>query len=124
MSQAKTLKRFDAFSTLINVLMGTGPILLPPVVAGAGVLLSSGMLLIMAVLSIIGAEFIIEALSIANCMKAYGTEEAGVKSKLVNDADTVSQIVSASEIGPPKPFEMNETIEIGVIASMLWGKKG
>lgn len=71
----KSIKKFDAFSTLINVLMGTGPILLPPVVAGAGVILSTLVLSIMGLLSIIGAEFIIESLSIANCMKIYGAKE-------------------------------------------------
>jgi amino acid permease len=88
--QGKTVKMFDAFSTLINVLMGTGPILLPPVVAGAGVLLSAGVLIIMALLSFIGAEFIIESLSIANCIKTYGKGRDSKSARLINDADTLS----------------------------------
>lgn len=85
----KTIKRFDAFSTLINVLMGTGPILLPPVIASAGLLLSAGVLLVMVLLSLIGAEFIIEALSIANSIKRYGVRDSS-KVQLLNESDTAS----------------------------------
>jgi amino acid permease len=54
------IKPFDAFSTVINVLMGTGPILLPPAVAAAGVGLSSIWIVLIAILSVMGAEFVIE----------------------------------------------------------------
>jgi len=83
----KSIKRFEAFSTLINVLMGTGPILLPPVIASAGLLLGAGVLLVMVLLSLIGAEFIIEALSIANCMKRYGERD---QSQPLNTSDNSS----------------------------------
>jgi amino acid permease len=69
MAPGKSIKPFDGFNTLINVLMGTGPILLPPVVASAGIGLSVILLLILALISIIGAEFIIESLGVANCLK-------------------------------------------------------
>ena len=49
--------------------MGTGPILLPPVVAAAGYALSTGLLLIMVLLSTIGAEFMVEVLALTNCLK-------------------------------------------------------
>jgi amino acid permease len=64
--KSKTLKPFNGFSTLINVLMGTGPILLPPVVASAGFGLSTIVLLVIMLFSIIGAEYLIEILSITN----------------------------------------------------------
>ena len=61
--------------------MGTGPILLPPAVAAAGLGLSS-IWLILAILSVMGAEFVLEVinfkslyyktLSIVNCIKIYG----------------------------------------------------
>ncbi len=72
MKNGKTVKPFDGFNTMINVLMGSGPILLPPVVAGAGIGLSVILLLIIAVISVIGAEFVIESLAIANARKYYG----------------------------------------------------
>lgn len=62
--------------------MGTGPILLPPAVAAAGLGLSSIWLIIIAILSVMGAEFVLEVinfkslyyktLSIVNCIKIYG----------------------------------------------------
>jgi amino acid permease len=51
----KGIKPFDSFNTLINVLMGSGPILLPPVVAAAGIVLSVVWLLIVFILSSMGA---------------------------------------------------------------------
>ena len=65
------IKPFDGFSTLINVLMGTGPILLPPVVAASGIGLSTIVLSVIMVTSIMGAEFLIEILSITNCMNNH-----------------------------------------------------
>ena len=59
-SISRGIKPFNAFSTVINVLMGTGPILLPPAVAAAGLGLSSIWLITIAVLSVIGAEFVLE----------------------------------------------------------------
>ena len=51
--------------------MGTGPILLPPVVAASGIGLSALVLAIIMVTSIMGAEFLIEILSITNCMNNH-----------------------------------------------------
>jgi Na+/alanine symporter len=58
--KSRGIKPFNAFSTVINVLMGTGPILLPPAVAAAGLGLSSIWLIIIAILSVMGAEFVLE----------------------------------------------------------------
>jgi hypothetical protein len=51
MVEKLSISPFDAFNTFINVLMGTGPILLPPAIAAAGIVLSSLWLVIMFFLS-------------------------------------------------------------------------
>ncbi len=75
MAPAKVIKPFDGFNTLINFLMGTGPILLPPAVANAGVGLGVILIILLALISIIGAEFIVESLAIANSIKKSKEEE-------------------------------------------------
>lgn len=53
---------FDGFNTVINVLMGTGPIMLPPAIALAGYSFSMIIMLIIGLFSIITGEFMIEVL--------------------------------------------------------------
>jgi amino acid permease len=50
----------EGFHIFINLLMGTGPILLPPVVAGAGIILSSLVIIIFGVINLICALFVVE----------------------------------------------------------------
>lgn len=52
----------DGFNTFINILLGTGPILLPSVVAAAGIYLSSITLLLMGIINFICCEFVIEVI--------------------------------------------------------------
>ena len=69
--------------------MGTGPILLPPVVAAAGILQSCVLLLVMILLSTIGAQFVIETLGITNCMKRYGYRSSNITDNtIVTESDT------------------------------------
>jgi amino acid permease len=74
------------FNTLINVLMGTGPILLPPNIANAGFAFSTIVILIMAVFSIISASYMIEMLGICNCIKFCdkNKNEENLENKLIN----------------------------------------
>lgn len=60
MPEHNEIKPFDGFNTFINVLMGTGPILLPPAIANAGIALGGVWLIIMYFFSSIGAEYVIE----------------------------------------------------------------
>lgn len=55
-----TMKPFTAFNTFINVLMASGPILLPMQVAGAGFGFSLLCLIACCIISMIACEFIIE----------------------------------------------------------------
>ena len=56
----KYVSPFNTFNTLINVLMGTGPLIIPPAVANAGFSLSLIALLFMLMISVICAEYIVE----------------------------------------------------------------
>lgn len=64
---------FNAFNTVINVLMGTGPLVLPPAVAAAGLALGTILLVIMGIISVITAEYLVECLSVANYLNNTNT---------------------------------------------------
>lgn len=59
-----------SFSLMVNVLFGTGPIYLPGVFLGAGWLLSSIFIIIIAFLSWQCADFVMEAMSNYHAIKA------------------------------------------------------
>jgi len=55
--------------TLINVMMGTGPLIIPPVFLLGGVAMGIIFTIFIGVLSLYCALFVVEALSIANAIK-------------------------------------------------------
>jgi hypothetical protein len=63
MSPQKFLKPFPAFNTFINVLMASGPILLPMTSAKVGYGYASISLAICCLISIIACDFIVEVMS-------------------------------------------------------------
>lgn len=67
MVEKLTISPFDAFNTFINILMGTGPILLPPAIAGSGIGLAALVLFIMYFLSQMAGEFVIEVIVFFLC---------------------------------------------------------
>jgi hypothetical protein len=54
------IKPLDGFNTFVNMMLGTGPILLPPVVASSGIYLSSLILGVMGLINLVSSEFVIE----------------------------------------------------------------
>jgi hypothetical protein len=58
--KTRRISALDGFNTFINVLLGTGPILLPPVVAQSGIYLSGLVLLVMGGINFVCSEFVIE----------------------------------------------------------------
>ena len=70
----KGIKPFPAFNTLINVLMGTGPILLPKAVAAAGYGYALISLLLMGLFSMIACDYIVECLALANSYISSSSE--------------------------------------------------
>lgn len=66
MAEHNIIKPFDGFNTFNNLLMGTGPILLPPAIAAAGIILGGLWLVLMLFFSSMGAEFVVEVKFINN----------------------------------------------------------
>jgi amino acid permease len=64
--------------TIINVMMGTGPLIIPPVFLLAGIGLSSIFTIFIGTLSYLSAMFVIEALSIANALTFIKRSESSV----------------------------------------------
>lgn len=120
---------FGGFNTFINVLMGTGPILLPPAIADAGIILGGLWLLFMYFFSSAGAEFVVEvkillfqALSITNAMS--NNDNSNKLLKLVNNY-SVSSDDSQNQIDDPREiFALKNTLEYGKMGYIIWGKKG
>lgn len=53
---------------IINMCLGTGPIIMPPVFLSGGVILSTIFIIAIAFFSFIGCEYIMEAISISNAL--------------------------------------------------------
>ena len=67
----KHVSPFNTFNTLINVLMGTGPLVLPPAVANAGFSLSLIALFFMLFISVVCAEYMIEVMNPNNLKSVW-----------------------------------------------------
>ena len=72
----KYVSPFNTFNTLINVLMGTGPLVLPPAVANAGFSLSLIALFFMLFISVICAEYMIEVINENYSLKCLAAANA------------------------------------------------
>lgn len=53
---------------ITNIILGTGPIIIPPVFLLGGIGLSTIFILIIALLSYIACEFIVESISLCNAL--------------------------------------------------------
>jgi hypothetical protein len=60
--------------TVLNVMLGTGPLIIPSVFLIGGYALASIFIIIMGCISMITALFMVEALSIANAIKNLGNK--------------------------------------------------
>lgn len=58
-----------AFNTAFNVMLGTGPILVPPVFQQPGLILAFGFVVIITCLSFVCAEFVIETMSLLTAIR-------------------------------------------------------
>jgi amino acid permease len=61
--------KYDAMFTMVNILLSTGPLILPSPCERAGVVLSVVWICVIGFISLISAEFLVEALARTNYMK-------------------------------------------------------
>ncbi|CAD8119395.1 unnamed protein product [Paramecium sonneborni] len=121
MKQQNFIKPFPAFNTFINVLMASGPILLPMISAKVGYGYASISLTICCLISIIACDFIIEALYLADQID----KDTDTMSRLnIQATHTVSD--STEEIESAKPLEskysLQSQFEYGSMAKLFYGK--
>ncbi|CAD8203122.1 unnamed protein product [Paramecium octaurelia] len=121
MKQQNFIKPFPAFNTFINVLMASGPILLPMSSAKVGYGYASISLSICCLISIIACDFIVEALYLADQID----KETDMMSRLnIQATHTVSD--STEEISSSQPLESKYAIqsqfEYGSMAKLFYGK--
>lgn len=73
------MKKFYSPSTtmimIINVMLGTGPIIVPPVFLLGGILLSSVWMFMIGFFSYLASEMIVEAISLCNAVNSLNEEK-------------------------------------------------
>lgn len=75
---------FDAMFTMVNMLLGTGPLILPSPCQQAGILLSVVWICIIGFISLNSAEFLVEALALTNAIKRQQSKKTDEQS-LISD---------------------------------------
>lgn len=60
---------------IINVMLGTGPIIIPPIFLLAGIGLSSIWMIVIGFLSYLASEMIVESISLCNAIKVLNAHK-------------------------------------------------
>lgn len=81
-SKSNKISSFAVFNTAFNVLLGAGPILVPPVFSEPGIALAFLFIILITFISFACAEFVIETMSILTAIRKLKEEE--LSSKLIN----------------------------------------
>jgi amino acid permease len=107
--------KYDAMFAMVNMLLGTGPLILPSPCQQAGIILSVGWICIIGFISLNSAEFLVEAMARVNYIKREKKKELE-RSLLTEDNTENSELVDQT-------LQIEEPIEIGEMASILSGRK-
>lgn len=74
-AKPKKLSNLAAFNTAFNVLLGAGPILVPPVFQEPGIVLAFLFIILITFISFACAEFVIETMSLLTAIRARERSE-------------------------------------------------
>ncbi|CAD8197690.1 unnamed protein product [Paramecium pentaurelia] len=120
MQQQKYIKPFPAFNTFINVLMASGPILLPISSVKVGYGYTSISLSICCLISIIACDFIVEALYLADQID----KDTNLIDRLnIQASHTVSDSTEEISSQPVQSkYALQSQFEYGSMAKLFYGK--
>ncbi|KAL4428773.1 hypothetical protein ABPG74_001287 [Tetrahymena malaccensis] len=134
-NNSNKLSSLTVFNTAFNVLLGAGPILVPPVFQEPGIALAFIFIILITFISFICSEFVIETMSLLTAIRAkkkleqelqskllfpQESDESGVKSLSEN---TFSQYQNNNEISE-ESFLLQEPIEYSQMGLEIYGKIG
>ncbi|EAS05856.2 transmembrane amino acid transporter protein (macronuclear) [Tetrahymena thermophila SB210] len=131
-NNSNKLSSLTVFNTAFNVLLGAGPILVPPVFQEPGIALAFIFIILITFISFICSEFVIETMSLLTAIRAKERQEQELQSKLIFPQDsgvkslseqTISQDQNNYEI-TEESFLLKEPIEYSQMGLEIYGKLG
>lgn len=120
--------------TVLNVMLGTGPIIIPSVFLIGGYQIATLFIVAMGVIAMITSLFAVEALSIANALKHYRStrlqsectenmKQIPINSSLVHGVVSPDQTVEHEKFISQSSYAIQDLLEFSQIAELIIGPK-
>ncbi|KAL4470121.1 hypothetical protein ABPG72_016658 [Tetrahymena utriculariae] len=132
-SNSNKLSSLTVFNTAFNVLLGAGPILVPPVFQEPGIALAFIFIILITFISFICSEYVIETMSLLTVIRAVEMHDQELQSKLLFPQESsgeksfsenvISFHLNNNEISE-ESFLLQEPIEYSQMGLEIYGKIG
>ncbi|EAR82516.1 transmembrane amino acid transporter protein (macronuclear) [Tetrahymena thermophila SB210] len=124
------MTKYQALFVACNLLLGIAPLILPNSYLQAGALFSSVFFLLIAAISYISAEYVVESIGICNYIKFRKEQISQQYSNQLNNDDQLNGDNEGQKILQKqqkkklkREFRINTKFELGEIAQTFWGKE-